>query len=213
MLLPLLAAVAAQAPGYKASGFEPGWRLTIGGGRMELDWQEGPPLSVRTPRRRALPNGYRYATRRLTVRIVHEPCEDEAERIYADTVTVFAGDLRFEGCGGEEQLPPTLVNTTWDIVEIGGDAVSGETYRLDFGEARLSAVAGCNRLSASFTEADQLVTAGPVASTRLACRGPAAAHERRLLNMLGAPMRIMAWEDGEMLVLVNEAGQIRARRN
>jgi heat shock protein HslJ len=214
MMLHLLAAVAAQTPNYEASGFEPGWRLVIGGGRMTLEWTEGPPVSVRTPRRRAEANGYRYVTRRFIVRVVHEPCEDEAERIYADTVTVFAGDLRFEGCGGEEPPPPMVANTSWDIVGIGIDldAVSGENYRLEFGNERLTAVAGCNRLSASFTEADQVVTAGPVASTRMACRGPAAAHERSLLRVLGAPMRIMAWEDGGMLVLVNEAGQIQARR-
>ena len=213
MLLHLLAAIAAQAPDYEASGFEPGWRLVIGGGRMTLEWTEGPPLSVRTPRRRAEANGYRYATRRFTVRVVHEPCEDEAERVYADTVTVFAGDLRFEGCGGEEPPPPMVANTSWQIIGIDLEPVSGENYRLEFGEARLSAVAGCNRLSASFTEAEQVITAGPVASTRMACRGPAAAHERSLLRVLSAPMRIMAWEGGEMLVLVNEAGQIQARRN
>jgi len=214
MLLHLLATVAAQAPDYEASGFEPGWRLFIGQGRMTLDYTEAPPLSVRLPRRRALANGYRYATRRLTVRVVHEPCEDEAERIYPDTVTVFAGDLRFEGCGGEAPPPPSVANTSWHIVAIGRETVSGENYRLEFGDRRLNAVAGCNRLSASFTEEDQMVTAGAVASTRMACRDPATtAHERSLLRMLGAPMRIMAWEDGGMLVLVNEAGQIRALRN
>ena len=139
----LLAALAAQTPDYEATGFEPGWRLVIGNGRMTLEWMEGPPRSVRLPRRRAQPNGYVYASRRFTVRVVHEPCEDEAERVYADTVTISVDDGVVQGCGGEEQRP-TVDGTSWSIVGIDNARVSGGSYRLDFSDGRLVAVAGCS---------------------------------------------------------------------
>jgi heat shock protein HslJ len=212
MLLHLLAAVAGQASDYRASGFEPGWLLTIEGRWMVFEGGEGPPISVRIPRRRAAANGYRYVTRRMTVEVLHEPCGDEAERVYADTVTVVARNYRFMGCGGEELPPESLVNTSWDIVGIDGETVSGVNYQVVFDEDRFTAIAGCNRLSASFTEEGQALVAGPVASTRMACQGPAAAHERALLRVLGSRMTI-GWEDGATLVLGSDAGHVRLRRN
>lgn len=101
MLLHLLAALAAQAPDYEAGGMEPrSWYFAIGGDRITLQWTGGWPVSARLPRRSALPNGYLYSTSRLTVLVEHRQCEDEVGRAQADTVTVFAGELRFEGCGG-----------------------------------------------------------------------------------------------------------------
>lgn len=101
ILLHLLAAVAAQVPDYEAGGMEPrSWYLAIGGDRMILQWTAGTPVSVPLPRRSALPNGYLYSTSRLTVMVAHQQCEEEAGRRQADTVTVFAAGLRFEGCGG-----------------------------------------------------------------------------------------------------------------
>ena len=96
-----LAAVAAQVPDYEAGGMEPrSWYLAIGGDRITLQWTGGRPVSARLPRRSALPDGYLYSTSGLTVLVEHHPCEEDAGHRQADTVTVFAGDVRFEGCGG-----------------------------------------------------------------------------------------------------------------
>lgn len=196
---------------YEASGFEPGWHLRIGNGRMVLDWQEGPPVSVPTPGRRAEANGYRYVTRRMTVRVAHRPCEDEAARVHADTVTVYAGDLRFEGCGGAVLPPETLANTEWRIVSIGGQPVAGDNYRLDFSADRLSGQAGCNRFSGPYAERGDRLTAGPIMSTRMACPQPRMGHERRALQLLGGPVRI-SFPDGNRMVLSGNGGVVELRR-
>ena len=102
----LLTAAFAAAPAqaqrrtYEANGFEPVWHLTIGRGRIVFEGGEGPTINVRTPVRESAVNGHRYVTRELSVRVVRRPCEDEATRVYADTVTVLAHNNRFEGCGG-----------------------------------------------------------------------------------------------------------------
>lgn len=90
----------AQRRAYEAHGFEPTWHLTIDRGRILFESGEGPPISVSAPRGARAGNSRRYVTRRIIVRVIRRECEDEATRVYADTVTIQAHGLRFEGCGG-----------------------------------------------------------------------------------------------------------------
>jgi uncharacterized membrane protein len=90
----------AQRRAYEAHGFEPPWHLTIDRGRIVFESGEGPRISVPAPRGVRAGNFHRYVTRRIIVRVTRRECEDEGERVYADTVAVQAHGLRFEGCGG-----------------------------------------------------------------------------------------------------------------
>lgn len=211
------AALAYPAPGidYRAAGTEPFWGLTIRGGRMTYHAPDQPGVSVPLPRYTAIRAGRRYATRRMTVEITREGrCNDGmSDNYYRETVKVWFGRRigpGLSGCGGERVPPPSLIGSRWHIVAIGGQAASGEDYFIEFDQARLTGQAGCNRFSGPYDETRPTLRPGAIIATRMACPGPRMEHERRVLQILSAPLS-MNFPDGRTLVLGNRAGQIRLR--
>src|SRR5688572_29736270 len=82
-LLLAAAGCATPAPGpgpavaYRALGQEPGWSLTITGGRLDYAGNYGESrIEVASPAPRTIPGGYRYETPRLIVEIAHGRCND-----------------------------------------------------------------------------------------------------------------------------------------
>ena len=198
---------------YRALGTEPFWTVTIAEGRMTYEGLGERRFSVPAPAARPTFNGRRYETDRLTLDITHGECSDGmSDRRYADTVLVLIDGRTLHGCGGEILAPASLAGTAWSIVEIDGAAVSGEAYHLRFGEGRISGQAGCNRFSGSYSESESVLTAGPIAATRMACPGPRMDHERRVLELLSGPVRI-EYPDGDTLQLAGSGGTIRLRRS
>jgi heat shock protein HslJ len=210
-------ASAYPAPGsrYHAAGTEPFWGLTIGGGRMTYESPDQPTVSVPQPRHSAIRAGRRYATPRMTVEITREGrCNDGmSDHYYQETVKLWLGRRAgrpLYGCGGPRVPPPELIGSRWQIVAIGGQAVSGDDYFIEFAQERLSGQAGCNRFSGPYSETRPTLRPGAIAATRMACPGPRMEHERRALQILAAPLS-MNFLDGRTLVLGNRAGQIRLR--
>jgi heat shock protein HslJ/uncharacterized membrane protein len=206
----------AEAPAtetYRALGNEPFWSVTITDGRMTYESPDGPRFVVPAPPARPSFNGRRYQTDRLTLDITHGECSDGmSDRRYADTAMVIVDRRTMHGCGGEILAPASLVGTAWSIVEIDGDAVSGEAYHLHFDGERLSGRAGCNRFSGPYSQTDGRLTAGAIVATRMACPGPRMDHERRVLQLLGAPVQV-DHPDGDTLLLSAPGGTIRLRRS
>jgi len=223
MILWLLAVAAAMQaatpaeppPDYHASGSEPFWGLEIRGRGIKFmpnDGSEGDGgIASVLPRRQPVRNGYRLVTLLFTVTVRHRVCEDEAERRYRDTVTVRTRERDYQGCGGPLLPPLMLERTDWRIETIGDNRVDGDNYMLGFYEGRISGQAGCNRFSGPFTQRGNVLTAGPIAATRMACPSPRMAHERRVLDLLRGPLRI-SYPAGDVLVLTGNGGSIRLRR-
>ncbi|HVQ08314.1 MAG TPA: hypothetical protein VMS43_07750 [Allosphingosinicella sp.] len=92
-------AAAAPAAAYTANGFEPGWALSIAGGQMVYQSQNGPNLTVPAPAPQTVNNGLKYVTSQLTVTIIHTPCQGVNEHNYADTVQVDVAGQTLNGCG------------------------------------------------------------------------------------------------------------------
>ncbi len=202
---------AAQDETYRALGNEPFWSITVASGRMTYETPEG-GFSVRTPRPRETGDGRIYETRRITLHIWHGECSDGmSDRRYAQTVRAVVDGRELNGCGGAPQGPATLAGTRWAIIEIDGRAVDGEAYWLEIGEDRISGQAGCNRFSGPYREAIRTLTAGQIQSTRMACPEPRMGHDRRLLALLGGPVRF-AYPDGSTLVLTGNGVTVRLRR-
>jgi heat shock protein HslJ len=101
----------------------------------------------------------------------------------------------------EEQQPVAdaeLVGTTWELTGIvtgaGPDAAvstvpSGVTATLLLDkEGRVFVDAGCNRISGTFEQRDQVVEFGPLASTKKACPKPQAQVEQAMLGVLDGPV-------------------------
>lgn len=211
ILLALIAAVA-QSGAYRASGSEPFWSLEIADGRMTYR-RDGETISVRALRVRPSADGFiRFATRRLVVEIRPEPCEDEAARVYEDSVRVTANGDTVEGCGGAERPPDSLVDTSWTIVDIAGEAVAGDNYAISFGADALVGYTGCNRFSGPYSRNGDTLTLGAIRGTRRACPEPRMSRERRAWQILGGPVTI-AFADGDTLLLSGNGGTIRLRRS
>lgn len=210
------AATTAPAQVYRAHGTEPFWGVTIGGGRIVYEAPDQPGVNAAAPRRRPIPNGYRYATPAMRIDVTHVRCNDGmGDRYYADTFMVYfpGGDRPLEGCGGATLAPDTLNDTGWGIAAIDGEAIApAETYGLQFFDGRLSGQAGCNRFSGSYAEAGGTLTAGPILSTRMACPEPRMSHERKLLRLLGGAVR-MSYPDGDTLLLAGNGVTVRLARH
>ena len=208
------AAPAEPPPDYRASGSEPFWGLEIRGRGIKFmpnDGDEGGGIASMLPRRQPVRNGYRLVTPLFTVTVRRAVCEDEGERRYRDTVTVRTRDRDYQGCGGTLLPPAMLERTDWRIEMIGNMRVDGDAYAMSFHEGRINGRAGCNRFSGPFTQRGNVLTAGPIAATRMACPGPRMGHERAVLQMLRGPVRI-SWLAGDVMVLTATGGTIRLRR-
>ena len=110
LLAGLAACATAPAPApsqesYSARGQEPGWALTIAGGRIDYIGNYGEKrINVPRPQPRTTFNGHRYETPRLIVDITHGRCNDVMSgHGYADQVMVIAEGETFRGCGGQRR--------------------------------------------------------------------------------------------------------------
>ena len=210
----LLAGTAlAQGAAYRAHGTEPFWSVNITGNRVLYETANGPRVAV-TVRPRAIRGGRVYATRGLTVEIRRGRCNDGMSDLhYADTVRVRVGTGRaLEGCGGAVLPPERLADTGWGIVAIDGRRIApAENYRIEFSDGRLGGQAGCNRFSGAYSESGRTLRPGAIMSTRMACPEPRMTHERRMLRLLGGPVRY-SFADGETLLLGGSGVNVRLRR-
>lgn len=202
----------ASEDAYRALGTEPFWSVTIADGQMRYETPDSRDLIVPAPQPRTTFNGHRYETAHLTVDVTHSPCSDGmSDRRYADTVRVIAHGRALNGCGGEILPPTSLADTSWAIVDIGGEAVSGERYTMQFAADRLSGQAGCNLFGGGYALAGETLTPGMIVATQMACPEPAMTHEARMLETLRGPLTV-SFPDGDTLVLTGNGGAIRLRR-
>ena len=111
--------------------------------------------------------------------------------------------------------PRSLDGTHWHVAAVNGKATpESDRYSMSFEGGRISARFGCNSGGASYSVAGDVVSAGPVMSTKMACLpvsdapGPGPMEfENMGFSVLAHPMRI-SWESGTRLTLSNSAGSI-----
>lgn len=198
-----------SASSYMALGTEPGWTLEITPGLLNYDGDYGDTkILVPNPGARPSLNGERYVTNRLTVDVTHGECSDGmSDRRYRDTVTVVADGKTVKGCGGGILAPAELAGTSWTFVSIGGVNVAPDRpTSLQFEGERLSGSAGCNRFSGSYTHENKVLSAGPLASTRMACPSAGMAQENAFFALMRGPVSLDFPSDGT-LILTGEGGQ------
>ena len=203
-----VAPVTAKPKAYHAVGTEPFWTLDIGPGSIVYKRVGGDTIVTATPAARAIANGRRYATRRITIEIRHARCNDGmGNRTYPDEVKLLIGGEVIMGCGGDPLIDENLVQETdWTVASIGGRPVPG-TRRptVSFADGRVSGNAGCNSFGGGYKVERGALTASRVISTRMACLGPGIMQaERKFLSILAGPARITL--DGNRLILKAAAG-------
>jgi heat shock protein HslJ len=115
------------------------------------------------------------------------------------TVELVDGRLTLRGDGAELVFEPTgsarsdvpLIGTSWAVVAIDGDpaghpsrgVVGTPSLRLTE-DGAIAGTTGCNRFFGRYQLDGTTLTIGPLATTRMACDGPAAAQEAALLRVL-----------------------------
>jgi heat shock protein HslJ len=206
---------------YRAIGTEPFWDLEIGPNLTFTDRGNNVSVVQQTPRPINGTAGEIYRTQRLEVNIVHSRCSDGmSERNYPDTVQVYVDGRQYRGCGapiaffsqvgesGQPNYPGTpvqnLSGTNWRVVAINGTRTPASNFYLNFMPDRIGAKFGCNSLGAGYTQTGNVVDAGAVMATRMAC--PDMTFENQGSRILEEPMTISGV--GNRLTLTNRAGSI-----
>ena len=102
----------------------------------------------------------------------------------------------------------TFEGTYWLVAAIDGEPTpaSGD-YHVNFENGRISGRFGCNSWSGAFAVTGERITAAQVASTKMACLGPAGSFENRGLAVINQPMR-WSWVSGQRLMLASGAGSL-----
>lgn len=189
------------AASYFALGQEPGWTLEITPERLNYSGDYG---AVRLTEQHdgavAQGSGRSFSGERVKVRIGAGPCSDSMSgRRFAETVELRVDGKILEGCGGTLLPLASLVGSLWRLTHIGGVAVENESAtELRFAANNVSGSAGCNRFSGSFSLAGNKLTTGPLAATKMACKGAAGKQEAALFALLAASVQISYAADGSM---------------
>ena len=211
---------------YRAIGTEPFWDLEIGRDMVFTDRGNNNFRVVQpTPRPINGIAGEIYQTPRLNVNIVHGRCSDGmSDRTYPDSVTVRVDGREFRGCGapiaffsevgetGQPNYPGSgammLTGTNWRVVSINGRQTPPRNFYMNFIPDRIGAKFGCNSLGAGYSVAGNILTAGAIMATRMAC--PDMSFETQGSAILSLPMSIAG--GGDRLVLSNRNGSIELVR-
>ena len=212
-LIALPAFAQSNAQPYRALGTEPFWSLTIDGRTIRYQPAEGRAVTVARPRPIVGFNGERYVTRGLTVDITHVECSDGmSDRTYHDTVTVTLRGRTLRGCGGdvlsERPAQASLLEGEWRIESINRRLVAPRTRpRVTFSGQRISGNASCNNFNGSFRFERGRLTAGPLATTRMACTQRVQnVQESNVLRILGKPLSVSR-NRNDKLVLTARGGE------
>lgn len=203
-----------QMPPYRAVGTEPGWALTIAGGRIDYVGDYG-DTKINQPAPPPIISGATrtYRTARLEVAITPGRCSDGmSDFIYRDAVSVRADDKRVTGCGGGTIAPDGLAETNWTVTAINGRATpGGDGYFVNFAPDTVSARFGCNSIGGAWSVNGDHLSTGDLTMTEMGCGEPMQTFERLGVAVLSSNMRIER-SDGNRMTLVSEAGSINLKR-
>jgi heat shock protein HslJ len=209
--LSALPAAAQAQSSYRASGTEPFWSLSIDARTMRFEAPGRAPVSVAAPRVIHGFAGEIWQTRRINVNTNHIKCSDGmSDRAYPDTVTVTVDGRSYKGCGGDPrvQASTSVIEGNWRIEALNGRPVArGTSPTVSFDNGRISGNASCNRFSGSFRLDRGRLTAGPLASTRMACTDRTRnQQEQAILSLLGERLTVSSNRHGK-LVLTGTRGR------
>jgi heat shock protein HslJ len=201
---------------WTARGHEPGWALTIDGGRMTLTTANGAETVHAQLPRPAIVNGifvYKQAEQGIRIGISETICRDSAiGRPHPQSVSVETGGQTLSGCGGDPMS--LLAGPEWVVEDIAGRGLidrSRVTLQVDR-EGGLSGTGGCNRYHGQLKMTGESLSIGPIASTMMACAEALMNQERAFYDALASVDGFDIDETGALLLSSAGKPVILARR-
>ncbi len=109
----------------------------------------------------------------------------------------------------EQSDPPadSLDGAAWGMVTLdgpGGSLTAPEGAYLAYADGRIAISTGCNSGSADVEVADDVITVGPMALTRMACVGDVMEFETAVVQLLGTPLEYTL-ESGDLTLSDGES--------
>lgn len=200
-----------------ARGNEPGWALTVAGGRLSLG-REGTETTLELPLPEptgAAGGGWRYdlPEAALAVTITPGPCRDAMTGMPAPyAVEIATADDVLRGCGG---APVALLGgLPWRVVWLDGAVVADDleiTLQFDAANGQVAGRSACNRYVGGFDLTGEALRVGQIAGTMMACADPLMQAERRFLDALPRIDRFDIEGDGTLVLIGADRPLIRAR--
>lgn len=106
----------------------------------------------------------------------------------------------------------TFDGTSWRVAAVDGRATPATgDYHVAFTRHEISGRFGCNGFGGSYAVVGDIINAGNIRSTMMACSEPAASFEGQGLAVLRLPMQ-MRWTSPRHFTLSNSAGSIDLER-
>jgi heat shock protein HslJ len=127
-----------------------------------------------------------------------------SDRQFPERVMVTVGRRTVRGCGGEPIAAPArvpVIEGKWRIETVDGHALrGGRPATISFAGERISGNSGCNAFGGSFRLVRDVLTAGPMISTKMACPGMPMVEEQAILRLLAQPLTVTGNRDGKLIL-------------
>jgi heat shock protein HslJ len=205
--------------GYRASGNEPFWTLTLDETTMGffLLGRED-TLRATRPDPERLADGWRFnATsggQPFVVLIREGRCNDSMSgRPFPHSVTVSVAGRTYTGCGGDTMS--LLAGEEWTVTHLEDRSTRGRQppTMLFTSDGVLTGHGGCNRFGGRYELTGEGMSIGPAQATRMACLDAEAnAQETRFFALLEQVTRFDIRGDGSLELLAGDRPVIVARR-
>lgn len=201
--LPECSVVPPAAPRpWRAQGNEPGWSLTIEGGRVTFVTDAGArTVEAPLPGARFEDGGFVHDMPAAGLVLRMEPglCRDDMTGMpYPETVTVTLDGRQLAGCGGDPRA--LLTGAEWRVEDIAGRGViDASEVTMSFDEdGGIAGSASCNRYATSLTIGGENVGVGPIAATRMMCPEALMTQEQAFFAALASVARFDLDETGAL---------------
>ena len=119
-------------------------------------------------------------------------------------VSLVVGAVTLGACGDDpDPVDPAAIEGTWSDAEVDGYELAG-TLTIHFEDGRIAVEGGCNNLMGAYELDGDRLTAGPLASTMMACPDPLMAQDTWITELLATGTTVSLDDDGATLTLTTE---------
>lgn len=202
-----------------ARGNEPGWVLTLDGGRASFRTADGDIVAEGVlPEPTAKGGSWHYAADAIdfAIDVTQVVCHDTMTGMPSPlTVAVTTASKTFNGCGGEPVS--LLAGPPWRVTKIGDAAVPEDVYvSLEFDATKTSVFgsSGCNRYFGGFTlNGEGFRFERGMAGSMMACEEHKSRIEASFLSAMEKIDRFDIDADGGLVLIASDSPSIMATRS